>query len=138
MNHFVVLDAGTNEIKDLVAGTKSMIIRGADVKCIPYNTVSEGDILYFVDNKDCTVVNAKGVVSSVYNSYPLTEEESYEMIIRNQDKLILPDYLFYRWAGKKYLVLIGLKDVREISPFSIKKNNVLISTGWYTSGNKKY
>jgi hypothetical protein len=38
------------------------------------------------------------------------------MIIRNQDKLVLPDKLFYKWAGKKYLVLIGVRDVEKLHP----------------------
>ncbi len=114
MDYIVTLDAGANEIENLLSGTKSMIIRGADEKCIPYGIVHEGDILYFTYNNNCNSIRAKAIVSSVYNSCQLSEEESYEMIIRNQEKLSLPDDLFYKWAGKKYLILIGLKEVKEI------------------------
>ena len=135
MNHVVALDPGTNELESLLTGTKTMIVRGSDVKCIPYGTVSEGDVLYFVSGDNCTEIQAKGVVSSVYNSYELSEEESYEMIIRNQDKLILPDEQFYRWAGKRFLVLIGLENVEMIRSFNINKNSLLDSEGWFTSEN---
>jgi hypothetical protein len=135
MNYLVTLDSEAKEIENLIKGTKSMIIHGANIKCIPYGIVAEGDILYFVNNDNCTEVKAKGVVSSVYNSYRLSVEESYEMIIRNQDKLYLPDDLFYRWAGKKYLVLIELRDVEEVQSFFINNSTELSSDGWSSMGN---
>jgi len=135
MNYIVILDSGSKEIENLVMGTKSMIIHGANVECIPYGIVAEGDILYFVNNDNCDEVKAKGVVSSVYNSYRLSVEESFEMIIRNQDKLCLPDDQFYRWAGKKYLVLIELRDVEALQPFFINNSTFLSSCGWSPVGN---
>ena len=135
MNYIVILDSGTKEIENLIRGTKSMIIYGSNVECIPHGIIAEGDILYFVNNDNCAEVKAKGVVSSVYNSCRLSVEESYEMIIRNQDKLYLPDDQFYRWAGKKYLVLIELKDIEEVQPFFINNSNVLSSDGWSPMGN---
>ena len=130
MNYIVTLDSKAKEIENLLTGTKSMIIHGADIKCGPYGKVAEGDILYFVTNDHRTEVKARGFVSSIYNSYPLTEAESYELIIRNQDKLALPDDLFYKWAGKKYLVLIGLRDVEEVRPFLIDRSNLLSKEEW--------
>ena len=135
MNHIVTLDSQANEIENLIHGTKSMIIHGADEKCIPYGIVEEGDVLYFVTSENHAKVKAKAVVSSVYNSYQLSETESYEMIIRNQDKLFLPDDLFYKWAGKKYLVLIGLRDVEEVQPFHIFRNSRSYKDAWVSVGN---
>jgi hypothetical protein len=126
MNYVVTLDVAANEIEDLLRGGKSMIIHGADEINIPYGMVAAGDVLYFVNDTDHSAVKAKGVVSSVYNSCRLSAEESYEMIIRNQDKLMLPDDLFYKWAGKKYLVLIGVRDVEEVKSF-LPNRNMLIN-----------
>ena len=126
MNHVVILDAVANEIEYLLRGNKSMIIHGADEMDIPYGKVGVGDVLYFVNDTDHSEVKAKGVVSSVYNSCRLSSEESYEMIIRNQDKLWLPDDLFYKWVGKKYLVLIGLRDIEEVK-FFLPNRNMLIN-----------
>jgi len=131
MNHIVILDTRANEIENLLKGTKSMIIRGADVMNIPYGMVNEGDVLYFVNNNDCTEIKAKAVVSTVYNSFKLSVAESYELIIRNQDKLSLPDDLFYKWAGKKYLILIKTKNIEEVHPFNIEKIRFLNTDDWY-------
>jgi len=128
MNHIVTLDSEAKEIENLIKGSKSMVVHAADTKCVPYGTVAEGDVLYFVNDSNPAEVKAKGVVSSVYNSYQLSVAESFEMIIRNQDKLRLPDDLFYKMAGKKYLVLIGLRDVEEVQSFLIDSCNDSVSS----------
>lgn len=131
MDHLVILDTAANEMEDLLKGTKSMIIRGSDVKGIPYGMVSAGDTLYFVNNNNPGEVKAKSVVSSVYNSYQMTQEESYELIIRNQNKLCLPDEIFYKWAGKRYLVLMELTDIEKVNSFHIDITGSLISDNWF-------
>lgn len=135
MDHIVTLNAAGKEIYNLVNGSKSMIIYGCDEKRNPYGVVSVGDNLYFVDDDDNSLVKAKGIASTIYYSYKLTEEESYEMVIRNQDRLILPDDLFYKWAGKKYLVLVGLREVEESVPFRVIRKNNSDPGEWKTVGN---
>ena len=120
MDHIVCLDARAREMENLVNGIKSMIIRGAEEKKIPHGRVNEGDVLYFVYNNGVSEVKARGVVSFVLNSEKLTFEESFETIIRHQDKLQLPDMQFEKVAGKSYLVLIGLSKIEEVEPFRIE------------------
>lgn len=135
MVHIVSLDSRGKEIENLIKRTKTMIIHGADVKCIPYGMVAEGDVLYFVNNDNPSEIKAKGIASSVYNSCQLSTEESFGMIIMNQGKLSLPDDLFYKWAGKRYLVLIETKDVEEVQPFYINRINSINTDGWYSAVN---
>ena len=130
MDHVVYLDAKAKELENLVKGYKSMIIRGATGRKLPHGRVREGDILYFINNNGEGEVKARGVVASVYNSDKLTVEESFETIIRNQDKLQLPDKQFEKWAGKSYLVLIGLNDIEEIEPFRINRSNFTNTDDW--------
>ena len=119
MDHIVYLDAEAKELENLVKGNKSMIIRGAEGRKLPYGRVKEGDILYLINNNGESKIKARGVVSSVFNSDKLSVEESFETIIRHQDKLQLPDKQFEKLAGKRFLVLIGLKDVKEVESFRI-------------------
>jgi hypothetical protein len=134
MDHIVFLEAGAQELLNLVNGNKSMIIRGSAGRNVPYGRVREGDILYFLNNNGEGEVKAKGVVSSVLNSEKLTVEESFETIIRYQDKLQLPDAQFERFAGKSYLVLIGLDDIEEVEPFRIDETSFLNMDGWFPVG----
>ncbi len=130
MDHLVTLDSGENEIEKLINGDKSMIVHGANVKCTPYGIVSKGDVLYFVNDSQPAEIKAKGRVSSVYNSCRMTYEESFALVIRNQHKLCLPDKLFYKWAGKRYIVLIEMDEVREVQPFRIDFKSPVTSGSW--------
>jgi len=135
MDHIVCLEANAGELENLVNGNKSMILRGADVKNLPYGSVKEGDTLYFINSTGDGEVKAMGIVSYVYNSEKLSVEESFETIIRNQDKLQLPDQQFDRWAGKRYLVLIGINDIQEIEPFRIDRTRFSYPEDWFPVGN---
>jgi len=134
MDHVVYLDAKAKELENLINGNKSMIIRGAKGRKPPYGKVNEGDVLYFINNNGEVEVKARGVVSSVFNSDKLSEEESFETIIRHQDKLQLPDIQFQKCAGKCYLVLIGLDNIEDVKPFSIDKSNFTNMDDWLLVG----
>jgi hypothetical protein len=94
MDHVVCLDAGAKELENLINGNKSMIIRGSDERDLPYRSVKEGDNLYFMSCIGDGEVKARGIVSYAFNSERLSVEASFETIIRNQDKLQLPDQQF--------------------------------------------
>jgi len=53
-------------------------------------------------------------VKSVFNSDPLSKDESISLVRDNQDKLQLSDKQFQRWAGKRYIVLIDVINTRDI------------------------
>ncbi len=83
----------------------------------------EGDILYLIENNADGLIKAKATVKSVFNSEKMTEEESKALVNENQPKLMLTDAQMKRWAGKRYLVLIEIKDVDIVEPFAIDKSN---------------
>jgi hypothetical protein len=122
------------EMENLVNGIKSMIIRGAKEYNIPQGRVNEGDVLYFVNNNGESEVRARGVVCYVLNCEKLTVEESFETIIRHQDRLQLPDEQFDKVAGKSYLVLIGLTEVEEVKPFRIDNTYFTGMDDWIPVG----
>jgi hypothetical protein len=134
MDHIVFLDSGARELENLVNGNKSMIIRGAAGRKVPHGKVREGDVLYFIRDRGESRVKAKGVVSSVLNTENLSVEESFETIIKNQDKLQLPDKQFEKIAGKSFLVLIGIDNIKEINPFRIDKSGVSDFGDWLSVG----
>lgn len=121
MDHVVYLDVKAKEMENLLSGKKSMIIRGATGRKLPYGRVNIGDILYFINNNAEGVVKAKARVLSVYNSLKMTTEESVVLVNNNQDKLHLTDKQFQKWAGKRYLVLIEIDKAQAVKPFAIDK-----------------
>jgi hypothetical protein len=122
MDHVVYLDAKAKELENLLAGAKTMVIRGAAGRKMPYARVNEGDILYFVRNNSEGLIKAKAVVSKVFNSEKMTAEESADLIAANQSKLLLSAAQLKRWSGKRFLVLIEVSEVEEIVEFSIDKS----------------
>jgi hypothetical protein len=123
MDHIVYLDAKANELESLLSGKKTMIIRGATGRKLPYGRVNVDDTLYFINNNAEGMVRAKATVSFVFNSEQMTNEESIYLVKDNQSKLQLTDVQFKRWAGKRYVVLIGVNKVEEINSFTIDKSN---------------
>ena len=121
MDHVVYLDAKAEELSLLLSGKKSMIIRGATGRKLPYGRVNIGDILYFINNNGEGLVKAKASVSSVYNSEKMTATASEALVNKNQNKLQLTARQFQKWAGKRYLILIEVNKVQKVKPFPIDK-----------------
>jgi hypothetical protein len=56
------------------------------------------------------------------------------MIIRNQDKLQLPDSQFEKIAGKRYLLLIQVEKVEQLSLFRLDRSSFPEMGDWITVG----
>ena len=123
MDHVVYLDAKAKEMANILDGQKNMIIRGAAGRKMPYGRVDENDVLYFINNNAEGKIKAKATVSSVLNSEKMTKEESISLVEKHQKELQLTSKQFKRWAGKRYIVLVSLKQIKEITPFAIDKTN---------------
>jgi len=91
MDHVVYVDAKAGEYADLISGKKTMIIRGATGRKIPYGRVNEGDMLYLIENDGSGVVKAKTKVSSVFNSEKMAKEDIEAFIEHLQDRGLKPN-----------------------------------------------
>jgi len=83
MDHVVYLDAKSNELENLLSGKKSIIIRGATGRKVPYGKVNVGDILYFINNNAEGEIKAKGVVINSQAIPKMGREKIYSF---NRDK----------------------------------------------------
>lgn len=68
MDHVVYVEAKAKEMEKLIDGSKTMLIRGAAGRKLPYGRVNSSDVLYFINNNAEGVVKAKARVKSVFNS----------------------------------------------------------------------
>lgn len=123
MDHVVYLDANAKELDLLLSNQKTMIIRGATGRKMPYGRVNPGDALYFINNNAEGVILARARVKSVLNSDRLTEDESARLIQSHQEQLRLTQKQISRWSGKRYLVLIEVANVEKVEPFQIDKSD---------------
>ena len=123
MNHVVYLDAKANEMEKILTNQKTMIIRGAMGRKVPQEKVEINDILYLINNNAEGEIKAVAEVTNVINSEKMDKGKSSEFVKKYQDKLQLTENQFNRWAGKRYLVLIEVKNVKEITPFQFNRDN---------------
>jgi hypothetical protein len=135
MDHVVYVNAKTKELEKLLEGKKTMIIRGAAGRKLPHGRVSKGDTLYFIRNNAEGVVRARAIVCDVISSEKLSDDESRNLVNDNQDKLQLEPSELQRWAGKRFLVLVNVEDVREVTPFQIDKSKFGNMDDWLPVGN---
>ena len=123
MDHVVYVDHKAGELEHLISGDKTIILRGATGRKLPYGRVDAGDVLYFIRNNGEGLIRAKGFVSKVYNSERMNREESTKLVDTHKDGLQLSTRQYKKYAGKRYLVLITVEQVSEVEPFRIDRSD---------------
>jgi len=134
MDHVVYVDAKAKELTEILNRNKTMIIRGATGRKMPYGRVNQDDRLYLIENDGSGLVRAKTKVAFVFNSEKMTQQESTLLIDQHQDKLQLTPSQYKRWAGKRYLVLIEIDEVEALDPFMIDKRDYENMDDWLPVG----
>ncbi|HBF4427687.1 TPA: hypothetical protein ACG3JQ_000984 [Clostridioides difficile] len=118
MVHLVYCDnagkKGEKVLDKILAGTKTMVIRGAAGRKIPHSRVFEDELLYFME-KGTAKISAKATVKKVENYVKLTEDGISKILNENQPKLNLSEKQKVRWH-KKCLCLVEFENVEEITP----------------------
>jgi hypothetical protein len=122
MDHVVYLDAVAKEMVNILAGEKTIILRGATGRKMPYGRVEAGDMVYFLNNDAEGLVKVRASVKRVLNSDAMTEEGSLQLINEYQAGLQLTEKQLKRWGGKRYLVLIWIEKAEEVKPFRVDKS----------------
>ncbi|MCU7496050.1 MAG: hypothetical protein HF314_11470 [Ignavibacteria bacterium] len=134
MDHIVYVEASSKEMNKILNGEKTMILRGASGRKMPYGRVETGDVLYFMNNNGEGVVKARANVKSVFNSEMLAPEVSMALIEQNQKYLLLSKKQKERFGGKRYLVLIEIENPEEIKPMAIDKSDFSTMDDWLRVG----
>ena len=96
----------------IMAGTKTMVVRGAAGRKIPHSRVFDDEKLYFME-KGSGVITACASVKSVHNFMKLSEAEIIQVFDEYQPKLNLSEKQRIRW-NKKFLCLVEFENVKEI------------------------
>ncbi|MCJ7624698.1 MAG: hypothetical protein MUO76_14445 [Anaerolineaceae bacterium] len=135
MDHIVYVDSKADELSRILTGEKTMIIRGAAGRKMPYGRVDRDDILYLIKNDGSGLIRARAKVKSGLNSEKMTKDESVSLVEKYQDRLQLTDSQIKKWAGKRYLVLIEIEEVEELEPFSVYKSGYGNMDDWLPIGN---
>lgn len=130
MDHVVYLDAKAKELENILSGKKTIIIRGAAGRKVPYGRVNPGDTLYFIRNNAEGYFKATAQVSEVLNSDKMDKDTSITLVDTHQPGLQLTSAQYKRWAGKRYLVLVTITNPKEITPFQFIKGEFTTMDDW--------
>jgi hypothetical protein len=131
MDHIVYVNQKAKELENLINGSKTMIIRGAMGRKLPYGILHYGDVLYFAENIGDSLIKAKAIVSEVFNSDKLQREDSVKLVKKHQNELQLDKAMFHRFAGKRYIVLIRLKRVETVEHFKFNRSSFSNMDDWF-------
>lgn len=122
MVHLVYCDnagkKGERVLDKILAGAKTMVVRGAAGRKIPHSRVFEGERLYFME-KGSGFITATAIVKNVQNYMKLSDEEITKILEDNQDKLNLSEKQKTRWH-KKCLCLAEFGNVEKIEPLNFE------------------
>lgn len=114
MIHLVYCDNKEKVLDKIMAGSKTMIVRGAAGRKIPHSRVFKDEVLYFME-KGSKKISAKAKVKNVENFVKLSEDEITETLAKYQDKLNLSSKQQVRWH-KKCLCLVEFEELEAIEP----------------------
>lgn len=118
MVHLVYCDDKEKVLDKILAGTKTMVVRGAAGRKIPHSRVFEGEILYFM-KKGSAKISAAAIVTAVQNHVKLVDTDITNILEQNQQKLNLSEKQMERWH-KKCLCLVEFTNIKEITPLDFE------------------
>ena len=134
MEHIAIMKKSWGLTKKILSGQKKIESRWYKVKYRPWNKIKEGETVYFKDSGEPIKLRAE--VGKVIQFSDLTPERVGEILEKygNNDGLEqekIPEF-FKRFKGKKYCVLIFLRNPTEIKPFEINKTGFGAMSAWIT------
>lgn len=116
----------------ILAGQKKIESRWYSTKRKPWDSIKEGEIVYFKDSGG--PVRIKAEVDRVVQFGDLTRKKVKEILDKHgrddgMEKEEIPRF-FGRFKNKKYCILIFLKNSRAILPFKIDKTGFGMMSAW--------
>ena len=116
----------------ILRGEKTIETRWYRNKYRPWNQIEKGDAIYFKDSGG--PVTVKAVVAKVEQYSDLDESKRNELLSKyTQEDLgtteIMPEILEYV-KGKRYCIIVHLKNPKEIRPFNIDKSEYGAMASW--------
>jgi ASC-1-like (ASCH) protein len=137
MDHVAIMRKSWGLTDKILSGLKKIESRWYSVKYKPWDSIKEGETIYFKDSGE--PVEIKAEVNKVMQFANLTPKRVKEILNEyGKDDGIeeekTPEF-FARFKNKKYCLLIFLKNPAEIKPFNIDKTGFGAMSAWLTVDN---
>ena len=132
MDHVAIMRKSWNLTNKILTGEKKIESRWYKSKYPPWDKVKSGEIIYFKDSG--FPVSIKSEVEKVLQLSNLSPEKVLSILKEygkedgiDESKI---QYFFNLFKDKKYCILIFLKNVQKINPFSINKKGFGAMASW--------
>lgn len=134
MEHVAIMRKDWGLTQKILNGQKKIESRWYSAKCKPWDSIKEGEIVYFKDSGE--PVRMKAEVSRVMQFADLTPRRVKGILGEygdddglEKDKI---SEFFERFKDKRYCVLVFLKNPQEVEPFKINKAGFGSMSAWIT------
>lgn len=134
MEHVAIMRKSWGLTNKILSGQKKIESRWYMAKYRPWDRIKEGDIVYFKDSGE--PVKIKAEVKKVIQFENLNYKKVAEILkIYGKDdgveKNKTPEF-FEMFKGKKYCILVFLKNSIPVKPFKIDKTGFGAMSAWIT------
>ena len=133
MEHLAILSKKKKLLEKIISGSKTIESRWYKSKKAPFNTLSEGDLIYFKESGDKVI--AKAVADKILIFNELTPEKIRSIILEYGSRIGIDLSYAEEIKDKKIGMLILLKNVEKIEPFEINKSGFGIMSAWISIEN---
>ena len=134
MVHIAIMRKDWRLTQKLLDGRKTIESRWYKNRAAPWGKITAGDTIYFKDSGEPVTIRA--TVKRVMQVSNLTSKKVHELLHTYglADGLIQSDIpAFYeRFKDKRYCLLIFLRDIQPVSPFTIDKKGYGAMSAWLT------
>jgi predicted transcriptional regulator len=132
MNHVAIMKKSWGLTEKVLTGEKTVETRWYKARYSPWDRVHEGDTIYFRDTGD--PVTVKATVSGVEQYADLDERKTREILRkyghRDLGTTEIKEEAMNYIRGKRYCIIVHLKNPQKIPPFEIDKTGFGAMSAW--------
>jgi len=132
MEHLAIMKKSWGLTEKILSGQKKIESRWYSVKCKPWNSIKEGETVYFKDSGE--PVRIKAEVKKVLQFSDLRPKKVKAILVEfgediGIEKEKIQDF-FERFKNKKYCLLVFLKNPVEVKSFEVDKTGFGAMSAW--------
>lgn len=136
MDHVAIMKKSWHLTEKILTGEKSIETRWYKNRVKPWGCINPGDTIYFKDSGE--PVTVKATVEKVEQFAELNEHEIQRILNKySADDLgtrEIPAEISSYVRGKRYAIIIHLKDPVSVTPFNISKKGYGLQSAWLCVG----
>ncbi len=130
MDHLAILNKKLKLLDKIISGEKTIESRWYKSKKTPYNNIKSEDRVYFKESGEPVTVRSKVENALFFES--LSKKKIISILEKYGKEICIPVSYSKNLTGKNFCILVFLKDVEKVKPFSIGKKGYGMMAAWIT------